>query len=417
MIYSFNQSVQGYHHKLKNKPMQDYSASHREDNHEYYIAIVADGHGSEECLRSDIGSRIVTEIATEYLIKFAEFILESEANYSDLLNTSLKRYNPIYALKSSIVSTWYDRVEIDYKQNPIKSSSINIFSLYGTTLIAALRIKNCLLLLQQGDGDCIVMYDNGTIDCPIPPDEKCIENVTTSMCDQDADVRMRCSIINLQAQNILGCFLGTDGVSDTYLDSSQDLGGLHYRLGGVHAFYKDLCLKILQPYFDLHAYLEDFSKYGRFSKAGSGDDVSVASILDIELINQAKFESDIYIYSLEERLFWINDELRSKSRKYNMLKAAYNKDKKQFFKKLYVNRNTVNKHKFNFFKNFVPNKNRSAIKKIADVGHFRDISMPSQKEVTQQQFLDYKKLFDNLRQEQLSLQGQLDQYYSSENSI
>jgi hypothetical protein len=58
--------------------------------------------------------------------------------------------------------------------------------IYGTTLIAGLLTDKYLLLLQQGDGRCDVFDANGEVSQPIPWDDKCFANVTTSLCEDDA---------------------------------------------------------------------------------------------------------------------------------------------------------------------------------------------------------------------------------------
>ena len=62
-------------------------------------------------------------------------------------------------------------------------------------------------------------------------------------------------------------------------------------MGGVHTFYKDLTCQIAS--MDTTAFedylcemLPEFSEIGRFSRAGSGDDISVAGIVDVEEISK-----------------------------------------------------------------------------------------------------------------------------------
>jgi hypothetical protein len=195
-----------------------------------------------------------------------------------------------------------------------------IAHIYGTTLIAALWLPECLILLQQGDGRCDVFYEDGSVDQPIPWDERCHENVTTSMCDSDAAASFRSCVIDRKETPVMACFLDCDGVEDAYHDSDETMAG-------VHTFHKHLILKLLsmqEAEFDeyLEEFLPEFSAFGIFGPTGSGDDVSVAGIVDREAAGQWKdrFSKDIRRYELEEELFQKENELKSKMRKHQILK-------------------------------------------------------------------------------------------------
>ena len=191
----------------------------------------------------------------------------------------------------------------------------NIPQIYGTTLLAALWLPKCLILLQQGDGRCDVFYADGSVDQPIPWDERCEGNRTSSICDEDAADRIRHCVINLEEKQIAACYLGSDGVEDAYRDQE-----------GTHIFYKDLsCVMVDKKFEEIESYLDemlpDFSARGRFSKYGSMDDVSVSGIVDKEILAQLKsgFQTDILRFQLKEDIFWNEDALRSKKRKHDIL--------------------------------------------------------------------------------------------------
>ena len=57
---------------MNNFPCEDSSVSYSAEDGKYHIAIVADGHGSKKCFRSNEGSKIATEVAMECLQQFAE---------------------------------------------------------------------------------------------------------------------------------------------------------------------------------------------------------------------------------------------------------------------------------------------------------------------------------------------------------
>lgn len=340
-IYTFHESVRGHLHILNNIPCEDYSASFSSENGKYHIAIVADGHGDKTCFRSAIGSKIATEVTLKCLQQFAGAILLTsdieEKFYNDIKNDSRYRQMTLKQLTDSIVARWYDAVTEHYQNNipnpeeygdiDLKYRNPNDFAhIYGTTIMGALLLPECLLLVHQGDGRCDVFYKNGDIDQPIPWDERCQDTAVTSLCDIDVVERFRSCIIDTVQKPILACYLGTDGVEDAYRDTYEGIGGTHCLMGGVHTFFKDLTYQIgTMTKTDFENYLpqmlSEFSEIGRFSKTGSGDDVSVSGIVDYTAVNDVieRFSKEVCLYDLEEKLFWKEDELRGKSRKYGIL--------------------------------------------------------------------------------------------------
>ena len=346
--YTFNKTTIGHLHVMREIPCEDYSLSYSDESGRYHIAIVADGHGSEECFRSSVGSKAVCEVALAYLKEFAESIVESEITeerfYQDVFTNLRYSQMTVRRLTDSIIAGWHDSVcgyhelnsvtedewtKLNEKYDPGKVQKIteNVEHIYGTTLMAALALPGCLLIIHQGDGRIDVFYGDGRVEQPVPWDIRCQDTTTTSMCDADVTSSIRHKIINLRETPVVACYLGCDGVEDAYRDSHGDLGSTHCFMGGVHTFYKYLTCKLLDTSKEefeqyLESFLPEFSANGIFTRCGSGDDVSVAGIVDLEAIESFKqqFEADIKSYSLEEELFWKEDELRGKTRKHGILK-------------------------------------------------------------------------------------------------
>lgn len=346
-IVTFHETAIGHLHVMRNIPCEDYSESFSEENGKYYIAIVADGHGTTECYRSSVGSHLVCEVTLECLKEFAEANTREdtieERFYNDILTNMRYQTMVIRQLTDIIIARWSDRVfeyhnsnplteeekellESKYDENRINEISQNILHIYGTTMMAALQLPKCAVLLHQGDGRLNIVFDDGSIEQPVPWDARCEDTTTTSMCDEDVATSIRSKILNLNERKVVGYLLGSDGVEDGYRDTYDDLGGTHCLLGGVKAFYKDLLCKMATLTEDefkeyLREFLPAFSADGKFSRSGSGDDVSVAGIVDIESIKilTEKFAMDTKMYSLEEELFWREDELRGKTRKHGIL--------------------------------------------------------------------------------------------------
>ncbi len=203
--------------------------SYADENGDFQIAVVCDGHGDPACLRSAYGSKALSEIATDCLKEYALGVLSDEeykkSNREELLleksqNILVRRLTDI------IISKWYDRIFADLKEHPLTEEDIassgryqpyyekgeRLEHVYGTTLIAALHMDDLLLLLQQGDGRCDVFFEDGTVEQPIPWDDRCFENVTTSMCDEDVTSSIRHQVLDLKKRPVIACYMGSDGM-------------------------------------------------------------------------------------------------------------------------------------------------------------------------------------------------------------
>ena len=341
-MFTFHKTVRGYLHIINERECEDYSDSFSNEEKNYHIVVVADGHGANECFRSAVGAKLAVETAIKYLKEIAE---NENINEENLCLDSNYRKKIIRELTDKIVKDWHNSVIEEFKQNPIteeesdflKKNNLDIDKItkeiphiYGTTLIAGLMNQRYIILIQQGDGRCDVFYRKDGITKvrqPIPWDNRCEYNITTSMCDVDVAEKIRSTFIDLNKIKVIACYFGSDGVEDAYRDTYDDLGGSHSIMAGVHTFFKNISCQIAeQNQNDFKNYLEnmlpEFSQKGLFSKTGSGDDVSIAGIVNIEELkkNIDNFKNDIEIYDLEEKLFVKNDELKGKTRKHNILK-------------------------------------------------------------------------------------------------
>lgn len=330
-IISFHKTAHGYSHIQRNQPCEDASASFCDENGRYYIAAVSDGHGQARSFRSAVGSRVAVDVTVDCLKETAEGILgtpEDEAIfYQELLESPRDRILRIRQLTDTILSRWYAGIQADYETNPPTPEEMGEFSayyadskripeIYGATLIAALRLPKCLLLLHQGDGRCDVFYEDGSVDQPIPWDEHCQGNKTASLCEESAYEAIRHCVIDLDQTSVIACYLGSDGVEDAYRDQE-----------GTHIFYKYLsCILTEKTPEELDSWLDDFlpdfSANGFCSNCGSLDDVSVAGIVDPEAILPWKdtYSTQIRRFELEEKLIYKERAHKSMIRKHDYLK-------------------------------------------------------------------------------------------------
>lgn len=327
-IFTFHKTVIGYRHIQEEIPCQDNSISYNADDGSFQIVAVGDGHGDPACHRSAKGSEFAVTIAKKCLTDFAKAISTGDMDIS----SPRQRRECIEQLTNTIISKWYGAIRNDLLENEINDDDIKeagiyepayrkgrrLEHLYGTTLMAALKVSNYFVLIHQGDGRCDVFYDDGSVDQPIPWDNRCKGSITTSMCDEDVFASIRSTVIDTVNHKVVACYLGSDGVEDSYYDNEETQQG-------THRFYMDLSCKLCELDADaFHHYLEDFIP--EFSRAGSADDVSIAGIVDREsvagLIDVYKKSIEQYDYrqSLEKRLEDAKGKLISMTRKHGVLK-------------------------------------------------------------------------------------------------
>lgn len=353
-LYVFNRSVIGALHIEKGFPCEDGSACWQSEDGKYSIAVTADGHGDSACFRSNEGSKAAAESAIDCLKNFADTVLETEETeesfYRQIFTSQRYRQITMRHLTDTILAEWNNRILEHFQENPFSEEESekfgptpqeieNISHVYGTTLIAGLWLPKALILLQQGDGRCEVIYSDGHPEQPVPWDPRCADTTTTSLCDSDASVSFRSAVLNLSQVKVAACFMMSDGVEDSYRDTYEGISGLHSLMGGVHTFCKHLVCKINKNSAEdfenyLSEMLPDFSAHGLYSYAGSGDDVSVSGIVDKTAISgfTDKYEREIEQYRLEEELFQKESSLNGKKRKHEILRKRRNDARDEYEK-------------------------------------------------------------------------------------
>lgn len=301
-------SVQGYSHIKKGTPREDYGII--KENDACKVFIVADGHGDSNCPRSQIGSKYICEIAAEELTEFAEKIKSEEWEYK--LFDKFESDNLVLQLVTSMFGKWSVKVNEDFLINQLTDeeyeqakeyaelykSGKRIEHIYGTTMIAGLFTERYLLLLQQGDGRCVVFNQDGSVSQPIPWDDRCFANVTTSVCDNDAIQSCRYHVIDLNENNIIACFSGSDGIEDSFPSMEK-----------VHSFYRNLLsIACDESVSELQNYLDDYLP--KLSSEGSEDDITVCGIVDV--IRSKELIEKIMVTNQFEEL---NDEINRADKK------------------------------------------------------------------------------------------------------
>ena len=282
-MLTINHTCIGSSHLASGKPCQD--ASYCETSDRMSIAIVSDGHGGAIHSRSDVGAQMA--------IRAARYVID---------NNPLTSWSDPYirpALFDEIVRSWRDLVTEHYNMirtldeidnTPLfedisreNSQEINI--LYGCTLMVACVHPNGWFAFQIGDGKCVTINqiqtcldsseNNSTFNIqkmvtePVPADDRCFLHMTTSLCDPNATNEFRFCGGNAETTPV-AIFLGTDGIDNSW--GTED---------ALHNFYIEV-LKHCTSAEDVTRDLEE--ALPQLSQAGCQDDMSIAAIVDKDLL-------------------------------------------------------------------------------------------------------------------------------------
>jgi len=332
---SFAVTVTGGSHIKHGKGCED--ASNHYDDEGVSIAVVADGHGDDNCFRSALGSKFAMACATKGIQEFVKYLNEPEEADPDendeqeqiaadekkslfktlasIVKPASKsapkpapepRWKSLYKsgliescmrkrlVEEGIIRAWFKTTAENFSLIPVTEKELqnagekyqkryaegkDLHHAYGTTLIAAAITPNYWFGIHIGDGRFTALYADGTYDQPVPWDEKCYLNVTTSICDDDASERARCKFfVHEDKTPPVAVFLCSDGIDDNYPvdDNDKHLFKLYRTIAATFAEdkFESTCKQLKE--------LAD-----QFATKGKGDDTSIAGFIDMEALKQA----------------------------------------------------------------------------------------------------------------------------------
>lgn len=208
--------------------------------------------------------------------KLSIYIEECKYNYGD--NYKLEDLNNIIEEHESR----FQKVSNKYKDRYLtKEADKYLYTAYGTTFLLALSIDSQILLLQIGDGTCVVMQRNGTFSVPVPADENNFLNVTVSLCEEDAYKKIRHAVLDKTVPELapVAVFLSSDGLDDCYPVYHNDkyLCRLYYEI--LKKLSADSSAKALD---ELKQEIKD-SLLPSMTSQGSQDDISLAFLVDNDI--------------------------------------------------------------------------------------------------------------------------------------
>lgn len=263
MIYG--ESVQGASHLRSGKPCQDnYKIVEYADN--IAVIAVADGHGSDSCPYSQVGSATAVNVFCQNMTD----LLESFGDNMDLFITYLNREGEV-KFAQSIDEEWQRRIQKTHKayerEMPLTEDGeideAALYRQYGTTLLGLLITDQFVFAYQMGDGD-ILFIDRSDIQPVIEP-EKILGIETHSLSKPDAWRKAITAVYRkIHEQESNGLFLmSTDGFSNSYKSEGdfKDTCRAYYDMLGKHGF------KTVAE--NLGSWLSETSEFG------CGDDITV----------------------------------------------------------------------------------------------------------------------------------------------
>lgn len=287
---AFSRVERGHRHVKSGTVCQDFALA-TDASPGCSVIVVADGHGGADYYRSDRGARFIVQATAAALMEFG-----AETQVSQLRDLGERR-TLLRALFEKILAKWKESIEADLFDDPIAESQMEGVSqaarqqylagqgverAYGTTMIAALVTEKYWVGLHQGDGRCIAVRTDGSCEQPIPWDERCVANITTSICDENAADEFRHCFSETPPAAV---FLCSDGVEGAYPD-----------MDGTYGFCQTLSSIYLsdgRPGLEraVAEYLPELSR------RGTGDDVTVAGLLCVD-----KLEPIDEVLRIEEHL-------------------------------------------------------------------------------------------------------------------
>lgn len=261
-------STRGSSHLRTGLPNQDALGLWVDESGSRAVVVVSDGHGSARHFRSDTGSHLAVEAATNVLRDLKPSVSDEAAR--ELCKTIVEKWRSAvqaHLADHPFVPSEFEKIpaaEMELSQAAIAD---NPAIAYGATLLAALAGESDVLFLQLGDGDILCVSEDGTTTRPMPADDRLIANQTTSLCQYEAISNFRVARLSANGTTLPALILlSSDGYSNSFHsdDDFLQVGSDYLSLIRQHGADK------------VEAQLETI--LSEASKKGSGDDITLAII-------------------------------------------------------------------------------------------------------------------------------------------
>lgn len=345
-------SCQGESHKASGKPCQDYSYCYAASNG-IAVAIVCDGHGGERYFRSQYGAKIAAEVTDKAIWNFVQNVdaslfkgkpytavgpvMPDKGDVEKLTNNDFFAFRQLF---SNILFRWNELINEHAEKNPInrwerthvKEKYINEFNsqmslnreqrtilekTYGCTLMVYAQTQDYWFAFHLGDGKMIAYkVANGKVQWkePVPWDDRCFLNKTTSLCDSDALNEFRYCYEG-DGEFPAAVFLGSDGLDDSFGEETNLVN-----------FYIQVIKMLANDGID--ATMKSLKEaLPQLSKIGSKDDMSVATIFNLDVLKDnvqlfVDWQRDLVASRIDE----VNRRIDGLKTKHDKIKKSGKKD-------------------------------------------------------------------------------------------
>lgn len=145
----------GRSHVEKGTLCQDYCLV-KNIGEDIHVIAVADGHGGEAYIKSDVGSGIACEVLYDLVKRISS--TPSAMGLGDIWLNALKTKE----FKTAYIQEWKKSVLEEYNSDPYneKESQSNIIKKYGTTILFAVVTKKRIVIGQLGDGAILLFNES-----------------------------------------------------------------------------------------------------------------------------------------------------------------------------------------------------------------------------------------------------------------
>lgn len=325
----------------------------------FKVICVSDGHGSSPYFRSQKGAEFAIQAFVELLSSSIDMLSEC-FNKNDFktiekgLSVGLAHNRWVEKISNELKTNPIKKEEIDELEHILKReideekedpSVLNIideykqdlekFSLcktedeqikflwgsvlkeiFGCTFIAYVQTKNFWYAMQIGDGDFAISYDGLNYEKPIPEDENCHGNETTSLCGTNSHEEIRFAHGNKLPKMI---FCSSDGIANSVPSGDDGLFNFYKWVANLFCCKEfDEC-QICSKNNNIDEYFCDYkcriNKAKEFlandlpkqSERGSKDDFSIAALINLDEKDKEKIKKFTY-YRKGKQLLNINSE-------------------------------------------------------------------------------------------------------------
>ena len=174
------------------------------------ILALSDGHGGSSYDRSDVGSAIAVGLAAVIAGSIGRDVIAG-ATPSSAWTTELPR---------RIVQQWRRVVLDDQNALDAPADAMEHVTRYGATVLGAAIGDDAGLFFQLGDGDLVIVDTDLKVHRPTPAVTDMFGSETESLCQEDAEYKVRLTRQVRPAKEILMVMLSSDGVSNSFVDDS-----------------------------------------------------------------------------------------------------------------------------------------------------------------------------------------------------